>query len=134
MVLIDCYFLQLYPYHLSDVVVKGLRITPFSYYCDMMLNIITQEKSYDSLPNFTAADCKYLISSSRWFLWMKMTLGLKPMAVLDFRGARARTSYRQKKGPLKITATYLTENIKFGFIKVFWHAHRPRTSYKQKGP
>jgi hypothetical protein len=49
--------LMLYPYHLSDVVVKGLRVTPFQYYISMMENIMEQEKSYDSLPNFTAADC-----------------------------------------------------------------------------
>ena len=50
--------LMLYPYHLSDVVVKGLRITPFTYYINMMQDLMTQEKSYDALPNFTAADCK----------------------------------------------------------------------------
>ena len=49
---------MLYPYHLSDVIVKGLRITPFSYYSNMMQDIMGQEKSYDSLPNFTAADCE----------------------------------------------------------------------------
>lgn len=50
--------LMLYPYHLSDVVVKGLRVTPFIYYINMMSDIMSQERSYDSLPNFTAADCK----------------------------------------------------------------------------
>jgi len=50
--------LMLYPYHLSDVIVRGLRVTPFTYYINMMSDIMTQEKSYDSLPNFTAADCK----------------------------------------------------------------------------
>lgn len=50
--------LMLYPYHLSDVVVKGLRVTPFAYYTSIMVDIMTQEKSYDSLPNFTAADCE----------------------------------------------------------------------------
>ena len=50
--------LMLYPYHLSDVIVKGLRVTPFIYYINMMSDIMSQEKSYDSLPNFTAADCK----------------------------------------------------------------------------
>ena len=50
--------LMLYPYHLSDVMVKGLRITPFAYYTSVMTDIMMQEKSYDSLPNFTAADCK----------------------------------------------------------------------------
>uniref|UniRef100_A0A8C7SQP1 Family with sequence similarity 91 member A1 n=1 Tax=Oncorhynchus mykiss TaxID=8022 RepID=A0A8C7SQP1_ONCMY len=49
--------LMLYPYHLSDIMVKGLRITPFSYYISIMEDIMNVEKSYDSLPNFTAADC-----------------------------------------------------------------------------
>lgn len=52
---------MLYPYHLSDVIVKGLRVTPFTYYINMMSDIMTQEKSYDSLPNFTAADCKLFL-------------------------------------------------------------------------
>ncbi|CAL1540912.1 unnamed protein product [Lymnaea stagnalis] len=57
--------LMLYPYHLSDIFVKGLRITPFSYYSNMMQDIMTQEKSYDSLPNFTAADCLRLLGIGR---------------------------------------------------------------------
>ncbi|GFO05062.1 protein fam91a1 [Plakobranchus ocellatus] len=57
--------LMLYPYHLSDVTVKGLRITPFSYYSNMMQDIMGQEKSYDSLPNFTAADCLRLLGIGR---------------------------------------------------------------------
>ena len=62
---------MLFPYHLSDVVVKGLRITPFQvcsalhctdhvplqYYIMVLESIMQQEKSYDSLPNFTAVDC-----------------------------------------------------------------------------
>ena len=50
--------LMLYPYHLSDRVLKGLRVTPFQYYCSIMENIMDQEKSYDTLPNFTAQDCE----------------------------------------------------------------------------
>ncbi|PNF32474.1 Protein FAM91A1 [Cryptotermes secundus] len=57
--------LMLYPYHLSDVAVKGLRVTPFQYYISMMENIMEQEKSYDSLPNFTAADCLRLLGIGR---------------------------------------------------------------------
>lgn len=38
--------------------VQGLRVTPFSYYCSMMYDMVQNEKSYDSLPNFTAADCE----------------------------------------------------------------------------
>lgn len=56
---------MLYPYHLSDVIVKGLRVTPFTYYINMMSDIMTQEKSYDSLPNFTAADCLRLLGIGR---------------------------------------------------------------------
>jgi FAM91 N-terminus len=52
--------LLLYPYHLSDVVVQGLRVTPFQYYLAMLESIMEAEKSYDSLPNFTAADCQFL--------------------------------------------------------------------------
>lgn len=58
------FHLQLYPYHISDVVVEGLRITPFAYYVEMMLSIIAQEKSYDALPNFTAADCKHHLQNN----------------------------------------------------------------------
>lgn len=50
--------MQLYPYHLADVVVLGLRTTPFAYYYQIFTNIMCLEKSYDSLPNFTAADGK----------------------------------------------------------------------------
>nr|KAG5713951.1 hypothetical protein BaRGS_020279 [Batillaria attramentaria] len=56
---------MLYPYHLSDVIVKGLRNTPFMYYINMMQDIMMQEKSYDSLPNFTAADCLRLLGIGR---------------------------------------------------------------------
>jgi hypothetical protein len=49
--------LMLFPYHLADMVVRGLRITPFAYYCQMLEDIMLSERSYDALPNFTAADC-----------------------------------------------------------------------------
>jgi hypothetical protein len=57
--------LMLFPYHLSDVVVKGLRVTPFTYYINMMADIMEAEKSYDSLPNFTAADGVRLLGIGR---------------------------------------------------------------------
>uniref|UniRef100_A0A8C0E093 Family with sequence similarity 91 member A1 n=1 Tax=Balaenoptera musculus TaxID=9771 RepID=A0A8C0E093_BALMU len=57
--------LMLYPYHLSDIMVKGLRITPFLYYTGIMEDIMNSEKSYDSLPNFTAADCLRLLGIGR---------------------------------------------------------------------
>lgn len=50
--------LMLFPYHLADMIVKGLRMTPFNYYISVIEKLIQAEKSYDTLPNFTAADCK----------------------------------------------------------------------------
>ncbi|CAF0976447.1 unnamed protein product [Rotaria sordida] len=57
--------LMLFPYHLSEIYVKGLRVTPFSFYIDMISDLILQEKSYDTLPNFTAADCLRLLGIGR---------------------------------------------------------------------
>uniref|UniRef100_A0A6M2DPN4 Protein FAM91A1 n=1 Tax=Xenopsylla cheopis TaxID=163159 RepID=A0A6M2DPN4_XENCH len=57
--------LMLYPYHLADIIVKGLRVTPFNYYIDMLEELMKQERSYDTLPNFTAADCLRLIGVGR---------------------------------------------------------------------
>lgn len=50
---------MLFPYHLADMIVKGLRITPFNYYISVVEKLMQAEKSYDTLPNFTAADCKF---------------------------------------------------------------------------
>ncbi|KJH43836.1 hypothetical protein DICVIV_10146 [Dictyocaulus viviparus] len=57
--------LMLYPYHLSDVIVRELRITPFNYYINIITDMIQSEKSYDSLPNFTAADAMRLLGIGR---------------------------------------------------------------------
>ncbi|GLV31089.1 uncharacterized protein CBL_12162 [Carabus blaptoides fortunei] len=57
--------LMLFPYHLADMVCKGLRITPFSYYVAIVEKLMQLEKSYDYLPNFTAADCLRLIGIGR---------------------------------------------------------------------
>ena len=43
------------------MIVKGLRVTPFGYYIEMMKDVMSKEKSYDSLPNFAAADCKLVL-------------------------------------------------------------------------
>lgn len=44
-------------YHIN-ILFSGLRITPFIYYIEVVALLIEMEKSYDTLPNFTAADCK----------------------------------------------------------------------------
>lgn len=51
-------FLCLFPYHLADIVTKGLRVTPFNYYLNVIGKLLQNDKSYDTLPNFTAADCE----------------------------------------------------------------------------
>ncbi|EEZ97172.2 Protein FAM91A1-like Protein [Tribolium castaneum] len=57
--------LMLFPYHLADMIVKGLRITPFNYYISVVEKLMQAEKSYDTLPNFTAADCLRLLGIGR---------------------------------------------------------------------
>lgn len=57
--------LMLFPYHLADMVVKGLRMTPFNYYISVVERLMQAEKSYDTLPNFTAADCLRLLGIGR---------------------------------------------------------------------
>uniref|UniRef100_A0A0K0DXT4 FAM91 N-terminal domain-containing protein n=1 Tax=Strongyloides stercoralis TaxID=6248 RepID=A0A0K0DXT4_STRER len=57
-------YLMLYPYHLSNIYVSK-NITPFIYYSQMIEDTIKTEKSYDSLPNFTAADVLRLFGIGR---------------------------------------------------------------------
>ncbi|KAG5880597.1 hypothetical protein JTB14_002402 [Gonioctena quinquepunctata] len=57
--------LMLFPYHLADMIVKGLRMTPFNYYISVVEKLMHAEKSYDTLPNFTAADCLRLLGLGR---------------------------------------------------------------------
>ncbi|CAJ0561444.1 unnamed protein product, partial [Mesorhabditis spiculigera] len=56
---------MLFPYHLSDIIVRELRTTPFSYYINIFMEMLAAEKSYDSLPNFTAADAVRLLGIGR---------------------------------------------------------------------
>ncbi|KAF8055757.1 Fam91a1 [Scenedesmus sp. PABB004] len=47
---------RLYPYHLADYVARVARVTPHRYYSDVLAAALRDEASYDSIPNFTAAD------------------------------------------------------------------------------
>lgn len=78
--------LLLYPYHLSDIIVKGLRVTPFQYYTRVLETIMDSERSYDSLPNFTAADCKNFLQNFNYNVNSKTFVALlnKP----EFLGLR----------------------------------------------
>ncbi|XP_053210016.1 protein FAM91A1-like [Panonychus citri] len=57
--------LMLFPYHLSDYLIYGMRITPFQYYIQMIHELLENERSYDTLPNFTAADCLRILGIGR---------------------------------------------------------------------
>ncbi|XP_017472679.1 PREDICTED: protein FAM91A1 [Rhagoletis zephyria] len=57
--------LLLFPYHLADIITKGLRVTPFNYYLDLLSQLLRNDKSYDTLPNFTAADCLRVLGIGR---------------------------------------------------------------------
>ena len=56
--------LMLYPYHLSDIM-HSLKMPPFLYYTTMVKDLMNAERSYDSLPNFTAVDCLRLLGIGR---------------------------------------------------------------------
>ncbi|KAG2449449.1 hypothetical protein HYH02_005596 [Chlamydomonas schloesseri] len=49
-------WMRLFPYHLSEYVCRVARLTPFKYYSDMLAACLREERSYDRIPNFTAAD------------------------------------------------------------------------------
>lgn len=58
---------MLYPYHLAEALAAHPRIaaTPFEYYQDMLIETMRAERSYDTIPNFTAADCVRLVGVGR---------------------------------------------------------------------
>lgn len=56
---------SLFPYHLADVITKGLRVTAFNYYIEVISHLLKGDKSYDTLPNFTAADILRVIGIGR---------------------------------------------------------------------
>lgn len=56
---------MLYPYHLAGDLSRHFRLTPFQYYLEMMREVMTSERSYDNIPNFTAADGVRLLGIGR---------------------------------------------------------------------
>ncbi len=57
--------LLLYPYHLEKELRKHCKTGPFQFYIALLMDLIRAEKSYDALPNFTAADCLRLCGIGR---------------------------------------------------------------------
>jgi hypothetical protein len=57
--------LALFPYHLAENVCRVQRVSPFRYYIEMLYEVMKNEKPYDSIPNFTAADALRLTGIGR---------------------------------------------------------------------
>ena len=57
--------LQLYPYAHIKQLVEHAGETPLSYYTTMLSELLKSEKSYDTLPNFTAVDILNLLGIGR---------------------------------------------------------------------
>ncbi|MCO5570831.1 hypothetical protein L7F22_024559 [Adiantum nelumboides] len=57
--------LALFPYHLAEYVCRIQRISPFRYYCDILYEVMKNERPYDTIPNFTAADALRLTGIGR---------------------------------------------------------------------
>ncbi|KAI9109011.1 hypothetical protein K1719_019966 [Acacia pycnantha] len=57
--------LAIFPYHLAEYVCRVMRVSPFQYYCDMIFAVMRNEKPYDSIPNFSAADALRLTGIGR---------------------------------------------------------------------
>ncbi|KAH0788920.1 protein FAM91A1 [Histomonas meleagridis] len=45
-----------FPYHLTAELRENNPIVPFNYYCEMLLKVMASDRSYQSIPNFSAAD------------------------------------------------------------------------------
>ena len=57
---------MLYPYHLAELLaLHHPRSTPFDYYHELIIETMRAENSYDTIPNFTAADCVRLLGVGR---------------------------------------------------------------------
>ncbi|CAD5208897.1 unnamed protein product [Bursaphelenchus xylophilus] len=104
--------LMLFPYHLSEYIVFGLRITPFQYYLEMIQDIMKAEKSYDSLPNFTAADVIRLLGIGRnqYIDMMNQTRSFKK---LFRRGKGVNEVLPQKPNDIIIEAFWM---VRLGYV------------------
>ena len=54
-----------YPYKFEIQILTFTSVLPFSYYRGILLDMVQLEKSYDTLPNFTAVDCLRLTGVGR---------------------------------------------------------------------
>jgi hypothetical protein len=62
---------MLYPYHLARQLanqalrMKDAQHSPFDYYVEMIVERMRSDRSYDTIPSFTAADCVRLVQCGR---------------------------------------------------------------------
>lgn len=57
--------LQVFPYQFSNFLHNQVKVRPFQFYFEMLSSMMKKEMSYDSLPNFTAADVQQLLGVGR---------------------------------------------------------------------
>lgn len=56
---------RLFPYHLADYICRVGRVTAHRYYLNILSDSMKQDKPYDSIPNFTAADIVQVVGIGR---------------------------------------------------------------------
>jgi len=56
---------RLYPYHLAEYICRVARISPHRYYLNMIADAMKDDRPYDYIPNFTAADIVKVVGISR---------------------------------------------------------------------
>ena len=44
---------QLFPYHLAEYVCRVLRVTPYRFYTNVLVDVMREDQPYDAIPNFT---------------------------------------------------------------------------------
>lgn len=56
---------RLFPYHLGEYCCRVLRCSPFAFYIDILADTMKDDKAYDFIPNFTAADIANTVGIGR---------------------------------------------------------------------
>eukprot|EP01080_Neovahlkampfia_damariscottae_P011087 gene11087-3793_t len=98
--------LKFFPYHFSEDIINDLKILPFQYYSEMMFDIMKNEKSYDILPNFTAAD-----------IWNQMEIGRNQYIDL-MNKARSKWSWKLTRNFIKEMLPQHPVQMEFDY---WWH-------------
>jgi len=101
--------MHLFPYHLQERLI-GMQITPFIYYIGLLADNLNTEKSYDQLPNFTAADILRLteIGRNQYISLLNETKPKNSISRMIFRRSNSLSSASSKL-PSKIRKLQLKD-------------------------